>query len=637
MSIWTEKTLNAAIRLVSKDPNKLLQIPEVRSLVSSDRLERAQEKIKIADSEHNSRSNTIKHNLNNLGGLSGFDRGSTLILPLLLLEEFQLLGSFTKCLCIGPRNEAELLALLGFGIKENNLRGLDLISYSEFVDLGDMHCMPYEDNSFDVIIAGWVLAYSANVDQAIHEICRVLRPGGIVSVGWDMARKTVEKTNQQIRYHEQGILDKSESMNLECAADISKLFSGLGYQVISVFSQNSKAPYDSVTRRNIFAARIYPQYSCPAIVDTVFRDELALRVLSQHIANSNLPNPQELQEILGSIGRDLYRQDHGKEMNAHQFLRKNTLSKEHGVPNLSGMISQAISSVCPHSYSTRYIGIGDIGFTDRTISIPDEESARIARSIKENGYAETSYHLEPWVVKAICNISGHLHGTTSSSIKYRISEFSGPGELTIDGNSTLLIPEIVEIGLSHSFITIAEQHLNTLPVFESATLSFSLQGKAGISKLNKGTQSFHRDKSRPSSLRIYIYLTDVDFCSGALTMIPGSHTLSSNSPQDAKEYRHSEESSVTPSMAKSFVGSAGKIIFVDPHALHTFLPVQNDKKRIMLELQYSNSLIGSGYTRIPSSCLLSMYPNLHQLLKDFPKVFQAFDVTPDLQYRNATN
>ena len=41
--------------------------------------------------------------------------------------------------CIGPRNEAEIFMLWSYGFKLENIVGLDLISYSPLIDLGDMY------------------------------------------------------------------------------------------------------------------------------------------------------------------------------------------------------------------------------------------------------------------------------------------------------------------------------------------------------------------------------------------------------------------------------------------------------------------------------------------------------------------
>lgn len=70
---------------------------------------------------------------------------------------------------------------MGLGFR--NIRALDLISYSSWIELGDMHAMPYKDNEFAVVIMGWVLTYSSNKRKAALEAVRVVRDGGIIAVG----------------------------------------------------------------------------------------------------------------------------------------------------------------------------------------------------------------------------------------------------------------------------------------------------------------------------------------------------------------------------------------------------------------------------------------------------------------------
>ena len=88
-----------------------------------------------------------------------------------------------KVLTIGPRTEAEIFSLVAAGFAPQNITGLDLISYSPFVELGDMHDMPFDNDSFDVVISGWVLGYSQNVPKAVSEIIRVSKPGAYVAIG----------------------------------------------------------------------------------------------------------------------------------------------------------------------------------------------------------------------------------------------------------------------------------------------------------------------------------------------------------------------------------------------------------------------------------------------------------------------
>lgn len=122
---------------------------------------------------------TVFHNLKGLRDLAVV-RSTMLIRPLASLET---LSSSSRILCVGPRTEGELLNVVAHGFSRSFVRGLDLISYSPWVDLGDMHAMPYPDDSWDAVMLAWVLAYSLDQQLAAKESIRVLRPGGIVAVG----------------------------------------------------------------------------------------------------------------------------------------------------------------------------------------------------------------------------------------------------------------------------------------------------------------------------------------------------------------------------------------------------------------------------------------------------------------------
>jgi len=110
-------------------------------------------------------------------------KSDLLINPLRSIDKVREHISSLKVLSIGPRTEGELLNLMSQGFKKNNISALDLMSYSPWVTIGDMHDMPFEDNSFDVVICGWVIAYSDDKEKAASEITRVLKDGGITSIG----------------------------------------------------------------------------------------------------------------------------------------------------------------------------------------------------------------------------------------------------------------------------------------------------------------------------------------------------------------------------------------------------------------------------------------------------------------------
>lgn len=96
-----------------------------------------------------------------------------------------------KTLSIGPRAEGELLLIAGYGFTWQNIHAIDLFSYSPRIDVGDMHDMPYEDSTFDIVFSGWSLAYSDDRPRALREIIRVLKDGGIVAFGQGHSRTGV--------------------------------------------------------------------------------------------------------------------------------------------------------------------------------------------------------------------------------------------------------------------------------------------------------------------------------------------------------------------------------------------------------------------------------------------------------------
>jgi SAM-dependent methyltransferase len=113
-------------------------------------------------------------------------RGTTSDRPLRLIRPLSVIDHLSKSariLSIGCRFETELLYLVGYGFRADRVRGFDMISYSPWVDCGNMHAMPYEDNSWDAIILGWVMTYSDNPQQAAQEVVRVARDGALIAIG----------------------------------------------------------------------------------------------------------------------------------------------------------------------------------------------------------------------------------------------------------------------------------------------------------------------------------------------------------------------------------------------------------------------------------------------------------------------
>lgn len=70
------------------------------------------------------------------------------------------LGAAVRAIDISPRM-----------VELTRARGID-------ASLADVEQLPFGDEDFDAVFAGWVLYHSPNLEQSIGECARVLRPGG---------------------------------------------------------------------------------------------------------------------------------------------------------------------------------------------------------------------------------------------------------------------------------------------------------------------------------------------------------------------------------------------------------------------------------------------------------------------------
>lgn len=80
-----------------------------------------------------------------------------------------------SALCIGARTGQEVVALKELGL---DAIGIDLVAFPPHVREGDMHELPFPDQSFDFVFCN-VLDHSPQPEKAIGEIERVCRAGGI--------------------------------------------------------------------------------------------------------------------------------------------------------------------------------------------------------------------------------------------------------------------------------------------------------------------------------------------------------------------------------------------------------------------------------------------------------------------------
>ncbi len=175
------------LTIVSKNPVDLLLSEECRRFLAADRWKKSErQQVNVHDgASAGVMPGTVAHNRRETEqGLFGSSkRTRRLINPLSGLEPVYSQAERLTVLSIGPRTEMEIFSLMGIGFQLRNIAAIDLVSSSPLIDTGDMHDMPYEDRAFDVVISSWVIAYSSQPQQAIDEMLRVCKDGGIVAIG----------------------------------------------------------------------------------------------------------------------------------------------------------------------------------------------------------------------------------------------------------------------------------------------------------------------------------------------------------------------------------------------------------------------------------------------------------------------
>jgi SAM-dependent methyltransferase len=199
---------------------QLLLIRSVRKIVGKLRFYyfvKVRRKITTLESK-DAIDHTISHNLKALG-LFGLTRMDKLIKPISVLEN---VSKDAKILVIGPRNEDDILNLIGSGFKSKNIIGLDLISYSPFIEVGDMHNMRFADSFFDVIICGWTLSYSNEPQKFAKELLRVVKSNGVIGIGVEYSVMTEAEMISHTGYN----LNTNNFDRINSSDEILKLFLG---------------------------------------------------------------------------------------------------------------------------------------------------------------------------------------------------------------------------------------------------------------------------------------------------------------------------------------------------------------------------------------------------------------------------
>ncbi len=177
----TKEQVTPAFEWLIKNSDQILQVDQAVQMITEKRLNESKNLDVFEGGDYVQKFVTVR-NVDGLKETSPYLRPLRLMAPLKAMDGFRV-NSEKKALIIGPRSEAELMGLYAMGFDPKNVDAIDLISYSPHIQIGDMHELPYEDNTYDLIVAGWVLAYSIKNRLVAEEIMRVGKSDVWIAIG----------------------------------------------------------------------------------------------------------------------------------------------------------------------------------------------------------------------------------------------------------------------------------------------------------------------------------------------------------------------------------------------------------------------------------------------------------------------
>lgn len=128
-----------------------------------------------------------------------------------------------KVLYIGARTEGELFMMSKYGFPIQNITAIDLYTYTSFIELADMHNLPFNENRFDLCLMTHCIAYSEDPKVAFKEAFRVLKSDGYLLFSVSTNYQT-KKSDNAPRTGSQNILKPEEYVKTAlCCNKRSKL------------------------------------------------------------------------------------------------------------------------------------------------------------------------------------------------------------------------------------------------------------------------------------------------------------------------------------------------------------------------------------------------------------------------------
>lgn len=139
-------------------------------------------------------------------------------------------------------------------------------------------------------------------------------------------------------------------------------------------------------------------------------------------------------------------------------------------------------------------------------------------------------------------------------------------------------PHVMDLANHPRVLGVATCYLGYTPVISLMALRWTFPGESRDDSM----LAFHRD-SEPGSIKLLVYLTDVDLDAGPHSYLPGSHR--ERMPLRLRHYRDDEVRG-RHGVPLEVTGPAGTAFFIDTKGIHRGAPPRRSA-RLLLSIQYS--------------------------------------------------
>jgi len=186
------------------------------------------------------------------------------------------------------------------------------------------------------------------------------------------------------------------------------------------------------------------------------------------------------------------------------------------------------------------------------------------------------------------------------------------------------LPDVQALLSDGSLLAVVQEYLGSAPVAD--VLSMWWHTNFNKHPDSEAAQFFHFDMDRFKWVKIFIYLTDVGPENGPHAFVEGSHATG-GIPENILRRGYvrvtdEEVASTYPAeKIRSFTAPRGSIIIEDTRGLHKGTHVTGDP-RLLLQLQFSNSLFGTNYPKATVSKVCD--EQFRAMLEFAPQVYRQY-------------